>query len=177
MELYVIAIMAFTIASGIVIYWFYHENQVRVQQKHVKDQEELERWERAGNDPRMIEHYKYVAQEDFPPSKPFIPPEDRNLQGVPYSREAWRLILPDAAMRELSLAFGENSETAYRVKRSIELSIEHLMEELADDAECARIIEERIGTGAECKTFDFQSYAEKRNRRSEEKREDDHGNV
>ncbi|TDA63250.1 hypothetical protein E0765_08585 [Sulfuricurvum sp. IAE1] len=105
------------------------------------------------------------------------PSKETNTQGFPYTHEQWRFLLPEAALKELHQAFGDNSETTYRIKRAIELSIEHLMEELADDAECARIIEERTRDGAKSKPFDFQSYAEKRNRTSQHNEGDDHGNV
>lgn len=102
----------------------------------------------------------YMLANEQRPSKPepFTPPEDVNTRGRPYSRKDWRLILPNAAVQELNLAFGENSEQTYRVRRAIELSIEHLMEELADDAECARIIEERLGSNPDSKTFNFGAH-------------------
>lgn len=73
--------------------------------------------------------------------------KETNTKGTPYTHDQWRFILPEAALNELHQAFGDNTETAYRLKRAIELSVEHLIEELADDAECARIIEERVKPG------------------------------
>lgn len=75
-------------------------------------------------------------------------PSAANLRGVPYDQDEWRLLLPEAAIREIDLAFGENSPGAYHLRRAIELSLEYLMEEIADDAECIRIIEERTKSTA-----------------------------
>lgn len=91
------------------------------------------------------------------------PSDETNTKGIPYTPEQWRFLLPEAALKELHLAFGENSETAYRIKRAMELAIEHLMEELADDAECARIIEERVKPGA--KTISTEELEERLKRK------------
>lgn len=50
----------------------------------------------------------------------------------------------------------------YLLKRSIELSIEHFAAEMADDAECARIIEERVFKNPKAKkTFELDKYQKK----------------
>lgn len=103
------------------------------------------------------------------------PSDETNTKGIPYTQEQWRFILPGAALKELQLAFGDSDETAYRIKRAMELAIEHLMEELADDAECARIIEERVHPNTEWKTFDAEAYRQKRREKHQEAKGDEHG--
>lgn len=44
----------------------------------------------------------------------------------------------------LEMGCDGDEKKLYLLKRSIELSIEHFAAEMADDAECARIIEERV---------------------------------
>jgi hypothetical protein len=49
-----------------------------------------------------------------------------------------------AAVDMLIECFTGDEKKAYQVKRAIELSIEHYTIEMADDAECLKIIEERL---------------------------------
>lgn len=69
---------------------------------------------------------------------------DEELFEECYPRDAWRLILPDSAMNHLEACFDGDKRKIAHAKRAIELSIEHFAQEMADDAECARIIEERV---------------------------------
>lgn len=57
---------------------------------------------------------------------------------------AWYFKMPDSALKHLEECFVGDKRKAYLHKRAIELSIEHFAIEMADDAECARIIEERV---------------------------------
>lgn len=152
---------------GTVVYLIakaYPERRLQ-HRREASHNEEAQRWEEACNNPKIIEHYRQVAQEEYDVPGEFQPPPETNTKYEPYSHDEWRLILPEAAMRELRHAFGENSAQAYHLKRAIELSIEHLMEEIADDAECARIIEKRAGGDGGKTPFDLKEYAKKREKR------------
>jgi hypothetical protein len=70
--------------------------------------------------------------------------EKTNLQGNPYDRDEWRYSMPDAAIKNLQDCFEEDDHKVNAMKRVIELSIEHYTYEMEDDAQCARIIEERV---------------------------------
>jgi hypothetical protein len=70
-------------------------------------------------------------------------PEDTDRLGEAYDEEKWRFTMPHAASDMLIESFSADEKKAYQIKRAIELSIEHLMIEMADDAECLKIIEER----------------------------------
>lgn len=179
METQIIAITALAMSIGIVLFMQAKANREHLLQEkyQLKVDEDPKRWERSSSDPKVIEYYEQVAKEEYPQPEPFTVPEDMNTKGHPYTYEEWRFLLPEAVLKELHHAFGVDSEAAYRMKRAIELSIEHLMEEIADDAECVRIIEERTRVGAQTKPFDFPSYAQKRNRTSIPKEDEDHGNV
>ncbi|MDD5716793.1 MAG: hypothetical protein PHW64_03235 [Sulfuricurvum sp.] len=50
-----------------------------------------------------------------------------------------------------------DEKKAYLLKRAIELSIEHLMIEMADDAKCAAIIDERMNEGFTL-SLDWEKY-------------------
>jgi len=52
--------------------------------------------------------------------------------------------MPHVAVDLLIECFSLDEKKAYQVKRAIELSIEHYTIEMADDAECLKIIEERL---------------------------------
>ncbi|MDD5716800.1 MAG: hypothetical protein PHW64_03275 [Sulfuricurvum sp.] len=71
-------------------------------------------------------------------------PEDTDRNGSVYDPDAWRFMMPHAASDLLIECFSPDEKKAYLLKRAIELSIEHLMIEMADDAECLKIIEERF---------------------------------
>ena len=71
-------------------------------------------------------------------------PNDTNRCGECYHNHEWRFTMPHAAVDMLIECFSQDEKKAYQIKRAIELSIEHYTIEMADDAECARIIEERL---------------------------------
>lgn len=64
--------------------------------------------------------------------------------GETYNYEQWRFTMPHAAVDLLIKCFSGDETKAYQIKRAIELSIEYYTIEIADDAECARVIEERV---------------------------------
>jgi hypothetical protein len=61
-----------------------------------------------------------------------------------YDQHQWSFKMPDAALKHLEMGCDGDEKKLYLLKRSIELSIEHFAAEMADDAECLRIIEERV---------------------------------
>lgn len=64
--------------------------------------------------------------------------------GKAYDPDQWYYTMPESALKHLEVCFEGNEKQIYLMKRTIELSIEHFAMEMADDAECARIIEERV---------------------------------
>lgn len=64
--------------------------------------------------------------------------------GKVYDPDQWYYTMPESALKHLEVCFEGNEKQIYLMKRAIELSIEHFAMEMADDAECARIIEERV---------------------------------
>ena len=73
-----------------------------------------------------------------------IHPNDTNRCGESYNDHQWRFTMPHVAVDLLIECFSLDEKKAYQVKRAIELSIEHYAIEMADDAECLKIIEERL---------------------------------
>lgn len=73
-------------------------------------------------------------------------PDDTDRSAKAYDTHKWRFTMPHAAADRLIEYCSGDEKKAYLLKRAIELSIEHYAIEMADDAECARIIEERGGT-------------------------------
>ncbi|MFA6628599.1 MAG: hypothetical protein WCS55_02415 [Sulfuricurvum sp.] len=71
-------------------------------------------------------------------------PNDTNRCGEAYDEHQWRFTMPHTAVDMLIECFSQDEEKAYQMKRAIELSIEHYTIEMADDAECLKIIEERL---------------------------------
>ena len=80
-----------------------------------------------------------------------------NAHGDPYKIDEWRFFAPQCAKDELQKVYTEKE--AYHLQRAIELSIEHLMHEINDDMECARIIEERVKPDA--KTISYEEMMQK----------------
>lgn len=99
--------------------------------KKADDQAETERWERGAE---IASHDKeYMA---------FV--NDITGLGKEYDPHQWYFKMPDSAIKHLEACFEGDERKVYLMKRAIELSIEHFAIEMADDAECARIIEERV---------------------------------
>lgn len=71
-------------------------------------------------------------------------PNDTDRCGESYDDHQWRFTMPHAAVDLLIECFTGDEKKAYQVKRAIELSIEHYTIEMADDAECLKIMEERL---------------------------------
>lgn len=107
--------------------------------KQEADEAEIEKWEKGSE----------LATHD----KEYKAKEKTNLQGKPYDRDEWCYTMPDAAIKHLQECFEGDEEKVYRIKRSIELSIEHYTYEMEDDAACAKIIEERGGFNPKATIF------------------------
>lgn len=85
----------------------------------------------------LIRHYR---RSNFITSHP----NDTDRCGESYDDHQWRFTMPHAAVDLLIVCFMGDEKKAYQIKRAIELSIEHYAIEMADDAECLKIIEERL---------------------------------
>lgn len=125
-----INIIVLAIAIGFVINSLLKKHRERKKKKIEEDSEKM-RWERgahiAANDK------EYMA---------FV--NDVTGLGKEYDPHQWYFKMPDSALKHLEACFEDDEHKVYYVKRAIELSIEHFAIEMADDAECARIIEERV---------------------------------
>jgi len=139
--------------------------------KKVQDEEEIEKWERGAEIASQDKDYMAFVNditglgENYNPA---IPKETTNLQGKPYGIDEWRYTMPDSAIKHLQECFEGDERRVHYMKRSIELSIEHFAIEMTDDAECARIIEERVFRNPKpSETFDIEEYKQFRDERDE----------
>lgn len=88
--------------------------------------------------------------------------------GKDYDPHKWYFKMPDSALKHLEACFEGDERKVYTMRRAIELSIEHFAIEMADDAECARIIEERVFRNPKpSETFDIEEYKQYRQEREE----------
>ncbi|MCX6061135.1 MAG: hypothetical protein NT103_02660 [Campylobacterales bacterium] len=88
--------------------------------------------------------------------------------GKEYDPHKWYFKMPDSALKHLEACFDGDERKVYTMRRAIELSIEHFAQEMQDDAECARIIEERVFSNPKpSKTFDIEEYKQYRQEREE----------
>lgn len=128
--LQIINIIVLAIMIGFAINSLFKSDRER-KKKKADDQAETERWERgseiAANDK------EYMA---------FV--NDITGLGKEYDPHKWYFKLPDSALKHLEACFEADERKIYLMKRAIEISIEHFAIEMADDAECARMIEERV---------------------------------
>lgn len=163
--LQIINIIVLVIAIGFGMYSLYISDRERKKKKADNDAE-TERWERgveiASNDKDYMAFVNDITGlgENYNPA---IPKENMNLQGKPYDRDEWRYTIPDSAIKHLEECFEGDGHKVHAMKRAIELSIEHFVIEMADDAERARIIEERVFRNP--KTFDIEEYKQYRQER------------
>jgi hypothetical protein len=127
--------------------------------KQADDDTEKEQWERG------VE----IASHDSE-YQAFV--NDITGLGKEYDPNKWYFKMPDSALKHLEACFEGDERKVYLLKRSIELSIEHFTQEMADDAECARIIEERISRNPNASaTFDIEEYTQYRQEREEKEGE------
>ncbi len=152
--LQIINMIVLVIAIGFAMHSLSKSDRER-KKKKVQDEVETEKWERgaeiASND------RDYMA---------FV--NDFTGLGKDYDPHKWYFKMPDSALKHLEACFDGDERKVYTMKRAIELSIEHFAIEMADDAQCARIIEERVFNNPKAsETFDIEEYKQYRQEREE----------
>jgi len=168
--LQIINIIVLIAAMWFGLHSLYKSDRAR-KKKKVQDEAEMQRWERGAAIASQDKDYMAFVNdftglgENYDPA---IPHENINLQGKPYDRDEWRYTIPDSAIKHLAECFEGDGNRVHAMKRSIELSIEHFAIEMADDAECARIIEERVCSNPKfSEIFDIEEYKQYRQEREE----------
>lgn len=78
-----------------------------------------------------------------------------------YNQDTWHYKMPSSAVKHLEECFNDDAKKVRLMQRAIELSIEHYAHEMADDAECARIINERCPEGEDVKFVPLEEMLEK----------------
>lgn len=92
--------------------------------------------------------------------------------GKEYDPHEWYFKMPESAIKHLEVCFNGDARKTLFMKRAIELTIEHYVAEMADDAECARIIEERVFNNTKGSVpFDIEAYQKYREERIEKEGE------
>lgn len=124
------------VLAGLMFYALRTRNISNKQRLKTNNKPPFRLYEAEESDP-SFRHYRHC---NFITSHP----EDTDRLGKAYDEEKWRFTMPHAAADTLIECFSGDEKKAYQIKRAIELSIEHLMIEMADDAECLKIIEERF---------------------------------
>ncbi len=152
--LQIINMIVLVIAIGFAMYSLYKSDRER-KKKKVQDEAEIRRWEIGAE---IASHDKeYMA---------FV--NDITGLGKDYDPHKWYFKMPDSALKHLEACFDGDERKVYTMSRVIELSIEHFAIEMADDAECARIIEERVYSNPKAsETFDIEEYKQYRQEREE----------
>jgi len=150
--LQIINMIVLVAAIGFAMHSLYKSDRAR-KRKKADDDAELRRWERGAE---IASHDKeYMA---------FI--NDFTGLGKDYDPNQWYFKMPDSALKHLEACFDGDEKKVYLLKRAIELSIEHFAIEMADDAQCARIIEERVFRNPKpSETFDIEEYKQYRQER------------
>lgn len=147
--LQIINMIVLVIAIGFAIYSLSKSDRDR-KKKKVQDEAEIEKWERGAE----------IASQDKD-YMAFI--NDFTGVGKDYDPHKWYFKIPDSALKHLEACFDGDERKVYTIKRAIELSIEHFAIEMVDDAECARIIEERVfNNPKDSETFDIEEYKQYR---------------
>lgn len=144
----IVNIILLALAIGFVLYRLKGAGYAQTAQRERRRR----RIQEASEDPEIQTYYQAQRESPVKPSPATtkeVLHEATNLRGIPYDQEEWRFILPETAMGHIYAVYGENTPASFHLKRCIELSIEHLMEEISDDAQCLRIIEERMKPGAQ----------------------------
>lgn len=125
------------------------------QKKKKQDEEEMQRWERGAHIASKDKEYMAFVN-------------DITGLGKDYDPHKWYYTMPDSALKHLEACYEGDERKVYLMRRSIELSIEHFAIEMADDAECARIIEERVFNNPKGSVpFDIEEYEQYREERIE----------
>jgi hypothetical protein len=119
---------------GLIIYVIRYKRSPK-KQHNQKKEEQFRIYK--GEEDSQIRHYR---RGNFITSHP----NDTDRCGESYDDHQWRFTMPHTAVEMLIECFTGDEKKAYQIKRAIELSIEHYTIEMADDAECLKIIEERL---------------------------------
>lgn len=128
--LQIINIIVLTIVIGFAINSLYKRDR-ELKMKKAQENSEQKRWERAAH--IAANDKEYMA---------FV--HDVTGLGKEYDPDQWYFKMPDSALKHLEACLEGDEQKVYLMQRAIELSIEHFAMEMADDAECAKIIEERV---------------------------------
>lgn len=152
--LQIINIIVLVIVIGFALYSLSKSNRER-KQKQAQDEAEIRRWERGAEMASQDKDYMAFAN-------------DFTGLGKEYDPHKWYFKMPDSALKHLEACFEGDERKVFTMRRAIELSIEHFAIEMADDAECARIIEERVYSNPKpAETFDIEEYKQYRQEREE----------
>lgn len=147
--LQIINIILLAIAIGFAINRLIKSDRNR-KMKKAQGESEQQRWERAA----------HIAAND---KEYMVFVHDVTGLGKEYDPDQWYFTMPESALKHLEACFEGDEQKVYYIKRAIELSIEHFAMEMADDAECARIIEERVfKTPKEFKPLDIDELNQRR---------------
>ena len=128
--LQIINIIVLAIAIGFAINRLIKSDR-KLKMKKAQEDSEQKRWERAAHIAANDKEYTAFVH-------------DVTGLGKEYDPDQWYFKMPDSALKHLEACFEGDEQKVYYIKRAIELSIEHFAMEMADDAECAKIIEERV---------------------------------
>lgn len=117
------------------------------------DQTEREKWEQGAKIASQDKEYMAFVH-------------DITGLGKEYDPHRWYYTIPDSALKHLEACFEGDERKVYLMRRAIELSIEHFAIEMEDDAQCARIIEERVYNNPKASVpFDIKEYKKYREER------------
>jgi hypothetical protein len=131
------------------------EKKKKDQKKH-DDGQEMQRWEEGA----------LLASEDKE-YMTFV--NDITGLGKEYDMDQWYFKMPESAIKHLEVCFSGDEKKVLFMKRAIELTIEHYVAEMKDDAACAKIIEERVFSNPNRSTvpFDIEEYKRYRQEREQ----------
>lgn len=157
----IINIIVLVIVIGFALHSLSKSGRERNKYKKKKEQEdaEMKQWQRGAEIASHDREYMEFVNEITPLGKEYDP-------------HKWYFTMPDSALKHLEACYEGDERKVYLMKRAIELSIEHFAHEMEDDAECARIIEERVFNNPKPSVpFDIEQYKRYRDERtgSEEK--------
>lgn len=123
------------------------------QKKKKQDDEEMQRWENGAEIASRDKEYMAFVH-------------DITGLGKDYDPHQWYYTMPDSALKHLEACFEGDARKVYLMRRAIELSIEHYTHEMEDDAQCARIIEDRVFNNPKATVpFDIEEYKRYRDER------------
>lgn len=121
---------------GLIIYVIGDKRSPKKQHNQKIDKQAF----RIYKDEEEDEEVRYCRRGNFITAHP----DDTDRCGESYNDHQWRFTMPHVAVDLLMECFSGDEKQAYQIKRAIELSIEHYAIEMVDDAECLKIIEERL---------------------------------